>query len=100
MKKSNGKWTVEDEEVSEEEAGGSPRIDSKDEAGKTEKKMQNGQIGNFVIARSKDLILLPEPEMQNHNNQEEEEKETTEKRDTHLSATKEVTAILFQDNHT
>ncbi|KYN36391.1 Glycerol-3-phosphate acyltransferase 4 [Trachymyrmex septentrionalis] len=30
--------------------------------------MQNGNVSNSVIARSKDLILVPEPEMHNHKN--------------------------------
>lgn len=42
-------------------------------------KMQNGVLGNSVIARSKHLILVPEPEMQNHKNHVEESK--TEKAD-------------------
>ncbi|KAG5319760.1 GPAT4 acyltransferase, partial [Pseudoatta argentina] len=31
-------------------------------------KMHNGNVSNSVIARSKDLILVPEPEMHNHKN--------------------------------
>ncbi|XP_011063236.1 PREDICTED: glycerol-3-phosphate acyltransferase 3 isoform X1 [Acromyrmex echinatior] len=31
-------------------------------------KMQNGNVSNSVIARSKDLILVPEPELHNHKN--------------------------------
>ncbi|XP_028045230.1 glycerol-3-phosphate acyltransferase 3 isoform X2 [Monomorium pharaonis] len=32
-------------------------------------KMQNGNVSNSVIARSKDLILVPEPEMHSHNHE-------------------------------
>ncbi|XP_032676193.1 glycerol-3-phosphate acyltransferase 3 isoform X5 [Odontomachus brunneus] len=40
----------------------------------TSSKMQNGSVGNTVIARSKDLILVPEPEAQNHKNHIDESK--------------------------
>ncbi|XP_011693566.1 PREDICTED: glycerol-3-phosphate acyltransferase 4 isoform X3 [Wasmannia auropunctata] len=43
----------------------SPTITEKDST-MTSPKMQNGNVSNSVIARSKDLILVPEPEMQNH----------------------------------
>lgn len=34
----------------------------------TSTKAENGCAGNSVIARSKDFILVPEPEMHNHKN--------------------------------
>lgn len=38
----------------------------------TSLKLQNGNVSNSVIARSKDLILVPEPEMHNHKNHVDE----------------------------
>ncbi|XP_071577074.1 glycerol-3-phosphate acyltransferase 3 isoform X3 [Temnothorax nylanderi] len=57
-----------DEALIEEE---SPTITEKDST-VTSPKMQNGNVSNSVIARSKDLILVPEPEMHNHKNQVDE----------------------------
>lgn len=51
-----------DEDLNVEE---SPTITEKDS---TSPKIQNGNVSNSVIARSKDLILVPEPEMHNHKN--------------------------------
>jgi len=53
-----------------EEECESPTITEKDSM-ITSFKMQNGNVSS-VIARSKDLILVPEPEMQNHKNHVEE----------------------------
>ncbi|TGZ55898.1 Glycerol-3-phosphate acyltransferase 4, partial [Temnothorax longispinosus] len=57
-----------DEDLIEEE---SPTITEKDST-VTSPKMQNGNVSNSVIARSKDLILVPEPEMHNYKNQIDE----------------------------
>lgn len=48
-----------------EEECESPTITERDSA-ITSPKVQNGNVGNSVIAKAKDLILVPEPEMQNH----------------------------------
>lgn len=50
-----------------EEECESPTITEKDSM-ITSPKMQNGNVSNSVIARSKDFILVPEPEMHNHKN--------------------------------
>ncbi|XP_043268590.1 glycerol-3-phosphate acyltransferase 3 isoform X2 [Venturia canescens] len=75
VRKKNGTWEQEENE-SEDEGGGPPsgitdnhntkHLDNK----KT--KTQNGSVGNSVIARSKDLILLPDPDaLPNHKNNSE-----------------------------
>lgn len=53
-----------------EEECESPTVTGKDST-ITSPKMQNGNVSN-VIARSKDLILVPEPEMHNHKNHVDE----------------------------
>ncbi|KYN09248.1 Glycerol-3-phosphate acyltransferase 3 [Trachymyrmex cornetzi] len=50
-----------------EEECESPTITEKDST-IISPKMQNGNVSNSVIARSKDLILVPEPEMHNYKN--------------------------------
>lgn len=73
VKKRNGTWhqdddandTVQKRPIEEQSVPNSTE---------TEHKIQNGVLGNNVIARSKDLILVPEPEMQNHKNHLEESK--------------------------
>lgn len=37
-------------------------------------KFKNGSLGNTVIARSRDLILVPEPEHKNKNNEDKSSK--------------------------
>lgn len=63
-KKRNGTRN-EDENLSTEEECESQTIMGKNST-ITSKKAQNGCAGNLVIARSKDFILVPEPEMHNH----------------------------------
>lgn len=58
-------------DLSTEEECESPTVTEKDST-ITSPKMQNGSVSNSVIARSKDLILVPEPEMQNHKNHVDE----------------------------
>ncbi|XP_012153258.1 glycerol-3-phosphate acyltransferase 4 isoform X1 [Megachile rotundata] len=71
VKKRNGTWNQDDDEVDEEFE--SRHVEKQNVQNlKTENKMQNGVLSNNVIARSKDLILVPEPEMQNHRNHLEE----------------------------
>ncbi|XP_058804839.1 glycerol-3-phosphate acyltransferase 3 isoform X3 [Phymastichus coffea] len=69
VKKSNGNWTVEGEE-SEDEGGGRLDRELDKERASAEQKPQNGAIGNTVIAKSKDLILVPEPEMHHEDEQD------------------------------
>ncbi|XP_076759001.1 glycerol-3-phosphate acyltransferase 4 isoform X1 [Xylocopa sonorina] len=70
VKKRNGTWAEDEENVDEEYE--SRHIEKQNvQNWKTESKMQNGVS---VIARTKDLILVPEPEMQNHKNHLEETK--------------------------
>ncbi|XP_011496772.1 PREDICTED: glycerol-3-phosphate acyltransferase 3 isoform X2 [Ceratosolen solmsi marchali] len=93
VRKRNGNWTVEGYD-SDDEDGELPNItEGNATVGfcKNEKKNQNGAIGNSVIARSKDLILVPEPEMQNHNEDSELTNEAAkEKNNFHLEASKEA----------
>ncbi|EFN88586.1 1-acyl-sn-glycerol-3-phosphate acyltransferase theta [Harpegnathos saltator] len=72
VKKRNGTWDS-DEDFNVEEECESPTIPLKNST-VTASKMQNGSLGNTVIARSKDLILVPEPEAQNHKNHINESK--------------------------
>lgn len=75
MKKRNGTWHFEESE-SEDEGGGtssSPQKHNSCESKQKGEKTQNGVVGNSVIARSKDLILVPEPEVQNQKEQLEHE---------------------------
>ncbi|CAL7938546.1 unnamed protein product [Xylocopa violacea] len=77
VKKRNGTWAEDDENVDEEYE--SRHIEKQNvQNWKTENKMQNGVLSNNVIARTKDLILVPEPEMQNHKNHLEETKGESE----------------------
>ncbi|XP_014489374.1 PREDICTED: glycerol-3-phosphate acyltransferase 3 isoform X2 [Dinoponera quadriceps] len=69
VRKRNGTW---DKNYKEEECE-SMAIPPKNST-VTSSKMQNGSLGNTVIARSKDLILVPEPEAQNHKNHMDESK--------------------------
>ncbi|XP_018316427.1 glycerol-3-phosphate acyltransferase 3 isoform X2 [Mycetomoellerius zeteki] len=66
VKKRNGTRDP-NEDLNIEEECESPTITEKDST-ITSPKMQNGNVSNSVIARSKDLILVPEPEMHNHKN--------------------------------
>lgn len=70
VKKRNGTRDV-DENLSIEEGCESSTIMGKNST-ITSTKAQNGCAGNSVIARSKDFILVPEPEMHNHKNHVEE----------------------------
>ncbi|KAL0107666.1 hypothetical protein PUN28_014760 [Cardiocondyla obscurior] len=67
VKKKNGRDPDEDLSADED----SRTITGKDSS-VTSSKIQNGNVSNSVIARSKDLILVPEPEMQNHKNNVDE----------------------------
>lgn len=71
-RKRNGTWDWDNDHNVEEECE-SPAIPPKNST-VTSSKMQNGSLGNTVIARSKDLILVPEPEAQNHKNHIDESK--------------------------
>lgn len=106
VRKRNGKWTIESDESDEEEDTGgalpsSPQNNVKPSICKPDKKQQNGAIGNSVIARSKDLILVPEPEMQNHDEEEEEEANPENQPDKekcnnkHLTTIKEVPCLTY-----
>ncbi|XP_050458351.1 glycerol-3-phosphate acyltransferase 3 isoform X1 [Cataglyphis hispanica] len=66
VKKRNGNRDA-DENLSTEEEFESPTIMEKNST-ETSTKAENGCAGNSVIARSKDFILVPEPEMHNHKN--------------------------------
>ncbi|XP_034179269.1 glycerol-3-phosphate acyltransferase 4 isoform X1 [Osmia lignaria lignaria] len=74
VKKRNGTWNQDEEEADEELE--SRHVEKQNVQNlKTENKMQNGVLSNrTVIARSKDLIFVPEPEMQNQRNHLEETK--------------------------
>ncbi|PBC31406.1 glycerol-3-phosphate acyltransferase 3-like isoform X1 [Apis cerana] len=73
VKKKNGTWTENDQDADEENE--SRHIEKQNvQNWKTENDMQNGMLSSNVIARSTDLILVPEPEMQNHKNHLEETK--------------------------
>ncbi|XP_025986549.1 glycerol-3-phosphate acyltransferase 3 isoform X1 [Solenopsis invicta] len=65
VRKKNGTWDP-DENLAAGEECESPTKTEKDSTA-VSPKMQNGNVSNSVIARSKDLILVPEPEMQNQN---------------------------------
>jgi glycerol-3-phosphate O-acyltransferase 3/4 len=93
VRKRNGNWTVDGHDSDDEDGESTSNNEENTAVGfcKSEKKNQNGAIGNSVIARSKDLILVPEPEMQNHNDDSEMTNEaSTEKDNSHLHASKEV----------
>ncbi|XP_076164848.1 glycerol-3-phosphate acyltransferase 4 isoform X1 [Ptiloglossa arizonensis] len=64
VKKRNGTWN----RIADEEPEPLVEKQSTQTSIETECKVQNGVLSNSVIARSKDLILVPEPEMQNHRN--------------------------------
>ncbi|XP_066581595.1 glycerol-3-phosphate acyltransferase 3 isoform X3 [Prorops nasuta] len=73
VKRRNGTWEEEVEEIVEEndistEESKCPSVQEQKDSNlkQPEKKLQNGTAGNNVIARSKDLILVPEPVMQNN----------------------------------
>lgn len=66
VKKRNG--TRDDDDNTEEECESSTITDKNSTV--TSAKTQNGCVGTTVIARSKDLILVPEPEMHNHVNED------------------------------
>lgn len=72
VKKRNGTREL-DKDNTEEECE-SPTSMEKDNITSTitSPKLQNGHVSNSVIARSKDLILVPEPEMHNHKNHVDE----------------------------
>lgn len=73
VKKKNGTWTENDQDADEENE--SRHVEKQNvQNWKTENDMQNGMLSSNVIARSTDLILVPEPEMQNHKNHLEETK--------------------------
>ncbi|XP_031843069.1 glycerol-3-phosphate acyltransferase 4 isoform X2 [Nomia melanderi] len=73
VKKRNGTWKQDNDNTEGEHE---PLVEKQNTHNSTgaENKRQNGVLGNSVIARSKDLILVPEPEMQNHRNHLEESK--------------------------
>lgn len=95
-RKRNGTWHIEEDD-SEDEGGGTPSsqknhnsCNSKQKGEKT----QNGVVGNSVIARNKDLILVPEPEVQNHKDQlENEERNKTDEQLSIPNDNKEVISL-------
>ncbi|XP_076241011.1 glycerol-3-phosphate acyltransferase 4 [Calliopsis andreniformis] len=75
VKKRNGTWHQDDKDDDvDEDHDRHVEKQNVQNLMNAEQKVQNGVLGNNVIARSKDLILVPEPEMQNHRNQVEESK--------------------------
>lgn len=80
VKKRNGTRDA-DENLSIEEGCESLTIMGKNST-VTSTKAQNGCAGNTVIARSKNFILVPEPEMHNHKNDVEESNLTNEQQET------------------
>ncbi|XP_015435629.1 PREDICTED: glycerol-3-phosphate acyltransferase 3 isoform X3 [Dufourea novaeangliae] len=72
VKKRNGTWNRDNDNADEEHQPLVEKQNAQNSAGTTEQKHQNGVLGNSVIDRSKELILVPEPEMQNHRNHLEE----------------------------
>lgn len=68
VKKKNGTRDLDEDLGTEEE---SPTI-TEHSSTITSLKAQNGCVGNSVIARSKDLILVPEPDAHNHKNHVDE----------------------------
>ncbi|XP_043247975.1 glycerol-3-phosphate acyltransferase 4 isoform X4 [Colletes gigas] len=87
VKKRNGTWNrVADEE--QEPLNEKQNVHNSIE---TECKLQNGVPSNNVIARSKDLILVPGPEMQNPRNNLEES--TIEKSQTSTTISKNESLI-------
>ncbi|XP_078053597.1 glycerol-3-phosphate acyltransferase 4 isoform X2 [Augochlora pura] len=76
VKKRNGTWNRDGQEDADEEHETFVEKQNACNSMGTSHKGQNGILGNNVIARSKDLILVPEPEMQNHRNHLEESKAT------------------------
>ena len=71
VKKKNGTWKQSNEDVDEEYE--SRHVEKQNVQNWKTENLQNGVSSN-VIARSTDLILVPEPEMQNHKNHLEETK--------------------------
>lgn len=92
-KKRNGTWHIEEDD-SEDEGGGTPTsqknhnsLNSKQKSEKT----KNGVVGNSVIARNKDLILVPEPEIQSQKEQiENQERNKTNEQHLNPDDNKEV----------
>lgn len=67
VRKRNGTRSHPDGEVGAEEERGSPAIHESSSTVTSSGKTQNGSVGNTVIARSKDSILVPDAENQkNH----------------------------------
>ncbi|XP_043790319.1 glycerol-3-phosphate acyltransferase 4 isoform X2 [Apis laboriosa] len=90
VKKKNGTWTENDQDADEENE--SRHVEKQNvQNWKTENDMQNGMLSSNVIARSTDLILVPEPEMQNHKNHLEETK-------TESSQTSTTTSLMRRDS--
>ncbi|XP_043461180.1 glycerol-3-phosphate acyltransferase 3 [Leptopilina heterotoma] len=93
-RKRNGTWHIEEDD-SEDEGGGTPTsqnnhnsCDSKQKSEKT----KNGVVGSSVIARNKDLILVPEPEIQSQKEQiENQERNKTDEQHLNPDDNKEVT---------
>lgn len=68
VRKRNGTW--EEENESEDEGGGPHGVtENYKKSNDIDKmnKIQNGGLGNTVIARSKDLILVPGPDTHQNN---------------------------------
>lgn len=88
VKKRNGTRDA-DENLSTEEGCESQTIMEKNST-VTSTKTQNGCAGNSVIARSKDFILVPEPETHNHESHIEESNLKNDQQETSIDKVKEV----------
>ncbi|XP_043600640.1 glycerol-3-phosphate acyltransferase 3 isoform X5 [Bombus pyrosoma] len=89
VKRKNGTWKQNDEDTDEEYE--SRHVEKQNVQNWKTESMQNG-VSSSVIARSTDLILVPEPEMQNHKNHLEETK-TENSQTPATSASKNETLI-------
>ncbi|XP_060824943.1 glycerol-3-phosphate acyltransferase 3 isoform X3 [Bombus pascuorum] len=93
VKKKNGTWKQNDEDTDEEYE--SRHVEKQNVQNWKTESMQNG-VSSSVIARSTDLILVPEPEMQNHKNHLEETK--TENSQTPTTSTSKNETLIRRDS--
>ncbi|XP_003484785.1 glycerol-3-phosphate acyltransferase 4 isoform X3 [Bombus vancouverensis nearcticus] len=93
VKKKNGTWKQNDEDTDEEYE--SRHVEKQNVQNWKTESMQNG-VSSTVIARSTDLILVPEPEMQNHKNHLEETK--TENSQTPATSASKSETLIRRDS--
>ncbi|XP_012172374.1 glycerol-3-phosphate acyltransferase 3 isoform X4 [Bombus affinis] len=93
VKKKNGTWKQNDEDTDEECE--SRHVEKQNVQNWKTESMQNG-VSSSVIARSTDLILVPEPEMQNHKNHLEETK--TENSQTPATSASKSETLIRRDS--